>query len=328
MHEVTLRNGRTFSADEHVSILDAARGHDVVLEYSCRTGRCGVCKAAVLAGETVRLREEESLSEAERDAGLILTCCRAAMSSLSLDIEDLGRLKGYMARTLPCRITAIERLAPDVVGVSLRLPPASPLRFLPGQYVDIITKGVRRSYSLANSPRADNLLELHIRELPGGMLSAFWFGEAKEGDLLRMEAPLGTFFLREGGSGPLIFLATGTGIAPVKAILEELAAEPGLAEGRPVHVYWGNRHRRDFYWQPTSGMPGVSFVPVLSGPDQDWSGRRGYVQSALLDDIADLSQAQVYACGSQIMIKDAEALLVQRGLPRKSFFSDAFVSSS
>jgi CDP-4-dehydro-6-deoxyglucose reductase len=328
MFNVTLCNGRSFSADEHVSILEAARGHDIILEYSCRTGRCGVCKAPLLSGNTIVLREEESLSEEERQEGLILTCCRSAASDVDLDVEDLGRLKDMAARTLPCRIASMARPAPDVAVVTLRLPPASPLRFLPGQYVDIIAKGVRRSYSLANAPRADNLLELQIREYPGGVLSAFWFGEAKEGDLLRMEAPLGTFFLREGATGPLIFLATGTGIAPVKSILEELAAEPRLVEGRDVAVYWGNRNVQDFYWTPPLGPINVRFERLLSGSDPSWSGRRGYVQNALLEDIEDLGTAQVYACGSQAMIKSAEALLPSRGLRRKSFYFDAFVSSS
>ena len=327
MPTVTLNNGRSFASDEHATILESARGHGIVLEYSCRTGRCGVCKAPVLSGETIVLRDEESLTPADRAAGLILTCCRAPGSDLLLDVEDLGRLEGLAPRTLPCRIAAIERLAPDVVGVTLRLPPTAGLRFLPGQYVDIIANGVRRSYSLANSPRPDNLLEMHIRELPGGVLSAFWFGAAKVGDLLRMEAPLGTFFLREGGTGPLIFLATGTGIAPVKAILEELAAEPDLAEGREVAVYWGNREPCDFYWQPPAGPVSVRFVPVLSGRDAAWQGRRGYVQAAVLEDFPELGDAQVYACGSQAMIKSAEELLTSRGLRRNRFYLDAFVSS-
>ena len=327
MPTVTLNNGRSFASDEHATILESARGHGIVLEYSCRTGRCGVCKAPVLSGETIVLREEESLTATDREAGLILTCCRAPGSDLLLDVEDLSRLDGLAPRTLPCRIAAIERLAPDVVGVTLRLPPTASLRFLPGQYVDIIAQGVRRSYSLANSPRPDNLLEMHIRELPGGVLSAFWFGAAKEGDLLRMEAPLGTFFLRDGSAGPLIFLATGTGIAPVKAILEELAAEPALAQGREVAVYWGNREPCDFYWQPPTGPVPVRFVPVLSGRDAAWQGRRGYVQAAVLEDFPDLSGAQIYACGSQAMINSAEELLTSRGLRRNRFYFDAFVSS-
>lgn len=327
MPTVLLNNHQSFTADDHVSILEAARGHGIVLEYSCRTGRCGVCKAPVLSGETAVLRSEESLSDEEREAGLILTCCRAATSDLVLDIEDLGRLAGLASRTVPCRIAAIDRLAPGVVGVTLRLPPGTTIPFLPGQYVDVIAKGVRRSYSLANSPRADNLLEMHIRELAGGVLSAYWFGEAKAGDLLRMEAPLGTFFLRKQSSGPLIFLATGTGIAPIKAMIEELTADPALAGDRSIAIYWGNRSRSDFYWRPPPGALPVRFVPVLSGPDESWTGRRGYVQAALLEDFHDLGEAQVYACGSQVMIQSAEALLPAHGLRRNRFYFDAFISS-
>lgn len=324
---VTLRNQLSFVADEHASILESAGGHGIVLEYSCRTGRCGVCKAPVLSGKTIPLREEESLSDQDREDGLILTCCRAPASDVELDVEELGRLKGLSPRTLPCRIAEIRPLAPDVIEVTLRLPPAQKLHFLPGQYVDVIARGVRRSYSLANSPRGDGSLELHIRELPGGILSGYWFGEAKPGDLLRMEAPLGTFFLREGASGPLIFLATGTGIAPVKAILEEMEVRPELAAGREVAVYWGNRKQCDFYWRPSQGDVRVRYVPILSGPDEGWTGRRGHVHKAALTDFPDLANTRVYACGSQVMIKSAEELLVSNGLSRDRFYFDAFVSS-
>lgn len=325
---ISLRNGRAFSGDPAVSILDNAQRQEVFLEYSCRTGRCGVCKAPLLAGETTILRHEESLSGADLAAGLILTCCRAPTSDVTLGIADLGRLKGMTARTLPCRIAAIDRPAPDVVAVTLRLPPTASFAFLPGQYIDVIAAGVRRSYSLANAPREDKLLELHIREYPGGVLSAFWFGEAKVGDLLRLNGPLGTFFAREEARGPLIFLATGTGAAPVKSLIEELVQDHSLAQGRPIRFYWGNRTPADFYWTPEAGDRPFAFVPVLSRPNAAWSGRRGYVQDALVEDVPDLSQAEVYACGSHDMIKAAEALLPLHGLSLHHFHYDAFVASN
>jgi CDP-4-dehydro-6-deoxyglucose reductase len=324
---VTLSNRRTFAADTHVSVLDAALGHGITLEYSCRSGRCGVCKAAVLEGSTRALRDEESITDADRAAGRILTCCRAADTDLSLDIADLSRLAGVNLKTLPCRIAEITRGAPEVMFVTLRLPPGSSLPYLPGQYIDVIARGVRRSYSVANSPREDGLLHLHIRNYPGGVLSKYFFEEAKAGDLLRLQAPLGTFFFRDAAEGPLLFLATGTGIAPIKAMLEELAAAPDLRRNRPIHVYWGNRVSSDLYWEPHFPDAELTFVPVLSRPEDEWTGRRGYVQDAALSDFGSFETAECYACGSQDMIEAAETLLVQHGLNPRHFFRDAFVTS-
>lgn len=328
MPTVTLANGRTFAADAATSILDAGRAAGVVMEYSCRTGRCGVCKAPA-SGETVLLRpEEESLSPAEAAQGLILTCCRAAAGDVALDVEPLDRLAGLEAKTIPARIVALDRLAPDIVKATLRTPPASPLRFLAGQYVDVIAAGVRRSYSLANAPRADNLLELVVRRYPGGAMSRFWFEDAKPNDLVRIEGPLGTFFLREEAPLDLVFLATGTGIAPVKALLEELAADPARARRHRLRVFWGNREAGGFCWDPVGLGLDIGFHHLLSGPDAGWGGRRGYVQDALVADGVDPADTAVYACGSTAMIASARDTLLALGLPARRFFSDAFVSSN
>ena len=325
---VTLSNGRTFEADSSVSILDAARMDGVIIEYSCRTGRCGICKAHVEAGETAVLKPESSLSETERANGTILTCCRAAAGDVELDIEPLDRLAGFEIKTMPARISAIERLAPEIVRVTLRTPPASPMRFVPGQYIDVIVGGARRSYSLANAPRADNRLELLIKRYPGGELSGYWFERAVENDLVRIEGPFGTFFLRDEAPREILFLATGPGIAPVQALLEELAADPECARRHRLRVFWGNREAENFFWDPVSMGLDIDFHHLLSGPDAAWVGRRGHVQKAALEDGFDPADTAVYACGSDAMIASARELLVAQGLPARRFFSDAFVLSS
>jgi len=328
MSIVTLNTGRTFTADATVSLLDAARNGGVTLEYSCRTGRCGICKAPVLSGDTVILRPEESLGADDANAGLILTCCRAAAGDVALDIEPLDRLAGLEIKTMPSRIVSIDRLAPDIVRVVLKTPPASPMRFLPGQYVDVIADGVRRSYSLANAPRTDGLLELVIKRYPGGHLSRFWFEAAKPNDLVRIEGPFGTFFLRDEGPRDLVFLATGTGIAPVKALLEELATDPVRAGRHRLRVFWGNREAESFCWD-TSGLGlDVDLHRLLSGTDESWTGTRGYVQDAAIRHGIDPDDTVVYACGSTAMIASAKTALAALGLPAKRFFSDAFVSST
>jgi len=326
---VTLNTGRSFAADATMSILDAARNAGVTLEYSCRTGRCGICKAPVAAGETLLLRpEDESLSPQEAERGLILTCCRAAADDVTLDVEPLDRLAGLEIRTVPARIVSIDRLADDIVKVALKTPPTSPLRFLPGQYVDVIAEGVRRSYSLANAPRLDNQLELLVKRYPGGVLSGYWFERAKAGDLLRIEGPLGTFFLRDATPANIVFLATGTGIAPVKALLEELAADPARANAHRISVFWGNRSAESFCWEPVDLGLNIGFHHLLSGPDNGWTGRRGYVQDAAVQHGIDPNNTVVYACGSNAMIASARDTMTALGLPARRFFSDAFVSSN
>ncbi|MFG6431946.1 FAD-binding oxidoreductase [Pelomonas parva] len=331
MHAITTSSGRRYDAKPDESLLDAALRQGVVLGYSCRTGRCSSCKGRVRSGETVAAHDELGLSAEEKTQGFILTCVRQACGPVELEIEDLGDIVLPAAKTLPCRIQSIDRPSADVVRVMLRLPPTTALEFLPGQYVDVIgADGLRRSYSIANAPRMDKQIELHVREVPGGAMSQYWFQQAKVNDLLRLRGPLGTFFLREHAGKDLVLLATGTGIAPVKAILEGLSAQPADEQPRSVTVYWGGRHRADLYWQPPD-LPSLQlmrFVPVLSRPDDSWTGARGHVQEVMLREHAYLADTLVYACGSDAMIHGAQAQLHAAGLPARQFHSDAFVCSA
>jgi CDP-4-dehydro-6-deoxyglucose reductase len=317
--QATLNNGKSFNFNQGENLLHAALQQGIVLEHSCKTGRCGVCKAKAASGETSVLQVEESLSLQEQEEGFILTCCRTATTDVHLDIEDLGFLAGIETKTLPCRIDALDQLNNDVIQVTLRLPPNQPLRFLAGQYIDLIANGIRRSYSVANAPRDDNKLLLDIRQVEKGQMSDYLFQTAKVNDLLRIEGPLGTFCLRETTKTPL-FIATGTGIAPIKAMIAT------LPNTQPISVYWGGRTEADIYWQ---GIPEhMNLVSVLSRADDAWQGVRGYVQDAVLADYSDLSDFVVYACGSEAMIRDAKIKFIQAGLSESSFYSDAFVSSS
>lgn len=325
---VTLADGTVFYAADNVTILEAALDSGFLLEHSCRTGRCGVCKAKVISGDTKTLTAETSLEIDDLSAGYVLTCCRAASSNLELDILPLGDLAKFERKTVPARVDTIKSLSPDVLEVVLRTPPTNILEFRAGQYIDVIgPKGVRRSYSIANSPRDNGKLTLQIRRVENGQLSQYWFNECQKNDLLRLEGPLGTFCLRSGPPKHLVFLATGTGIAPIKAILEELAEQVAPSENYQIHLYWGGRVREDLYWTPKFPHLPLNFAPVLSQTD-DWGGRVGHVQDALLEDRIDLSQAAVYACGSELMIDSSRIALCAAGLDPNNFYSDAFVSSS
>src|SRR4029079_8407514 len=219
----------------------------------------------------------------------------------------------------------------DVTLLKLRLPTSERLQFLAGQYVDLVLKdGVRRSFSMANPPHDDAFLELHLRNY-GGPFSQYVFGRMKEKDILRLEGPFGTFFLREGGLKPIVLLASGTGFAPIKAIVEH-ALHVGVE--RPMTLYWGCRVRADLYlndlaerWHVERGVP---YVPVLSEapPADGWTGRTGFVHRAVMEDLPDLSEYQVYACGAPAMVEAAQRdFTTSCALPPEEFFSDSFTPS-
>lgn len=325
---VTLNNGKTFLANPDKTLLEAAVAAGYALEHSCRTGRCGVCKVKVVSGNTKVIKNQETLTDQEEKDGFILTCCRSAVTEVELDTEDLGELGKLKARTIPCRIEQLNMLSDDVIEVVLRTPPSSRLEYLPGQYVDVIGKeGVRRSYSVANAPVNSGNITLQIRKVENGIMSQYWFNEAQANDLLRLEGPLGTFCLRTTNTDILILLATGTGIAPIKAILEQLSDTVELLTFNSIYLYWGGRTETDIYWQPSFPKLPLYFTPVLSRSD-NWPGRKGYIQQILIEDGVNLQNAVVYACGSEAMINSAKLQLDVAGLPAKRFFSDAFVSSN
>lgn len=326
---VRLADGKEFGASPDESILDAALRCGLVLPYSCRTGRCSTCKTQIKVGTTTPLATEQGLSFQEAAKGWVLSCVRGVSSDIELDARPVDHANMPAARTVPCRIKLLERLGPDVMRVVLRLPPTARFEFLPGQYIDVIgPEGIRRSYSLAAAPNESQELELHVRRVVAGKLSAYWFGQARCGDLLRLYGPLGTFFLGDLADRALVFLATGTGIAPVKAMLEGLSR--GISNQLPssIHVYWGARSQGDLYWTREESLTPHRFIPVLSRAPSNWEGARGYVQSALMADGHDLKQLTVYACGSNEMIHDARRQLVASGLDERHFHSDAFVCSA
>jgi CDP-4-dehydro-6-deoxyglucose reductase, E3 len=329
MFTIQTVSGTSFQSPEKESIISAAEKSGTHFPYSCHTGRCSTCKCKVISGSSIALHEELGLTESEKADGWILSCVRSATSDMVLEVEDLGGVTLPTPKTIPCRIQGLNRLTDDVMQVSLRLPPTTDFSYVPGQYIDVIGHaGIRRSYSLANANATEKHLELHIRSVPGGAMSEYWFQQAKVNDLLRLNGPLGTFFLRQIGGLDLVFLATGTGIAPVKSMLEGMSALSADQQPRSITVYWGARKPQDLYCDVTAFSGSARYVPVLSQADATWSGTRGYVQQQLLMDMSDLSQAAVYACGSDAMIHSAKALLGNAGLPAHRFYSDPFVCSA
>ena len=263
---------------------------------------------------------------------MALFCQAQPKSDLVIECREVNVAKDIPVKTLPCRVHKLEKPALDVMVIYLKLPANERLQFLAGQYIDILTKdGVARSFSLANAPHDDDFLQLHVRNILGGAFTQHIFTQMKERDILRFKGPLGTFFLREDSDKPILFVASGTGFAPIKSIIEH-ALHIGLK--RPIHFYWGGRKLADLYmldkakeWEALD----IKFTPVLSEslPADNWQGRTGFVHQAVLDDYSDLSGHQVYACGSPVVVevshRDFTAL---RGLSNDEFFSDAFTFSA
>ena len=326
--DVTLDpEGRAFLAGPDESILDAALRQGVPLPYGCRNGACGACRGRVTAGR-VHMPEGaglRGLTEREVRAGWTLLCQARASSDVRIAARADGA--GAAVRTLPARVASRTRLAHDVMELRLQLPPTERLQYRAGQYIDILLRdGRRRAFSLANCPADDAHLVLHIRHVPGGSFSSHVFEELEDRSLLRLQGPLGNFHLRTDSERPVVFLAGGTGFAPVKAIIENALLTP---LGREMHLYWGVRSGRDLYLpelprQWARAHPRLHYVPVLSEPDPDWDGRAGLVHEAVLADFPDLSGHEVYASGPPPMVTAARELYPEHGLDLEHLFFDSF----
>ncbi len=331
-------SGRTFSVERDEPILQAAIRQGVGLPYGCKDGACGSCKSRLLEGRVIHgAHQLKALSAAEEASGLVLTCCAAAQTDVVVEARTVPGAGEFPVRKMPARVAGIVRPAPDVAVLTMQLPANDPLRYRAGQYVEFILRdGARRSYSMANAPHSVTdkpFIELHVRHMPGGKFTDHVFGAMKDKEILRLEGPFGSFFLREDGDRPMVLLASGTGFAPIKAIIEHMQFK-GIV--RPAVLYWGARSRADLYlheWalQAAQQMPNLRYVAVLSEPKpaDAWSGRTGFVHRAVMEDLPDLSGHQVYACGAPVMVESAQRDFVAScGLPRDEFYADSFTSEA
>ncbi len=309
------------------SLLDAALAAGYFPQHSCRRGECNACEAKVLCGEVAYPAGfvPEGVS-----AGRVLTCQARALSDVTLEAPEVAATPGQRVVQSGARVLEIRHLSGDVAWLRLQVPPASGFSFHPGQYVDVVLRdGSRRSYSMANAPAADGVIELHVRALPGGRFSNHVYQKVKPRDMLRIEGPFGAFRLQDTAA-PLILLASGTGYAPIAAMLK---AHLVTMAARGAVLYWGGNRLADLYAvEEIEAMqaqhPGLRFVPVLSGPDAGWTGRSGFVHEAVAQDFPDLSGHEVYACGNPLMVDAARQVFTRKhGLNEDHFFSDAFVTS-
>ncbi len=345
IHHTGSEQTTQFTCNSDQAVLDAALTAGLVLPYGCKNGACGSCKAPLNAGVVVHKHDNSTVKQAISE-GAALLCCAMPQGDAAFTTRVAKADADYPLKKLPSRIASIAPAADDVVIVKLQLPAAEKLAFRAGQYLQFILRdGSRRAYSMANTPKSlenGNQLELHIRHMKGGLFTDALFGvegsklaAVKEKDIVRIEVPQGTFYLQDsaatGTEKPMIMLASGTGFAPIKAIIEQLIE---VGSTRPVTLYWGGRALKDLYLHTlalswAAAHPNIRYVPVLSDNTEGWGGRTGFVHQAVVADHPDLSGHEVYACGAPIVISSARRdFVAQCGLPENAFFADSFTSAA
>ena len=328
-------SGRTFTAQADEALLAAAMRSGIGLPYGCKDGACGSCKCKKLEGTVVQgTHQIKALSLEEAAQGFILTCCATALSDVVIESRNVTDESAFPIKKMPTRVASMVKASHDVMVVRLQLPAADVFKYHAGQYVEFLLRdGDRRAYSMGNAPHTQletPQLELHIRHTPGGKFTDHVFSAMKEKEILRVEGPFGSFYLREDSTKPMVLLASGTGFAPIKAMIEHMQFK---SITRPAVLYWGGRRPADLYqheWvlAKVAEMPNLKYVPVVSDalPEDDWTGRTGFVHNAVLQDVADLSGYQVYACGAPIVVDSAQTAYIAAGLPEDEFFADSFVT--
>ncbi|WP_342120603.1 CDP-6-deoxy-delta-3,4-glucoseen reductase [Pseudoduganella sp. OTU4001] len=327
-------SGHQFSCEEDETVLAAAMRAGVGLPYGCKNGACSSCKGKVVEGSVShKAHQRRALSEEEEASGMSLFCCAVPHSDLVLEAREVAGSGDFPIKKMPTRVNALEKMAPDVIVLTLQLPANETFQYKAGQYLEFLLRdGKRRAYSIATAPESGPIT-LHIRHMPGGLFTDQVFSTMKERDILRFEGPLGTFFVRDDSDKPMVLLASGTGFAPIKAIVEH---ERASGSQRPMVLYWGGRRPQDLYMdalcrQWAAEIPNFSYVPVVSDalPEEGWSGRTGFVHQAVIDDLPDMSGHQVYACGAPIVVESAKRDFVKLcKLPEDEFYADAFTSEA
>jgi CDP-4-dehydro-6-deoxyglucose reductase/3-phenylpropionate/trans-cinnamate dioxygenase ferredoxin reductase subunit len=317
----------SFPCEPDERILDAAERAGYTMAYSCRKGVCVTCRSRLTRG-SVKIAPFGS----PRQAGEDILCCMA-MPDGPVEIAPpwIKERRQPDRMRMNVLVHKIEDRSKEVAVLHLRLPIGRRVPFSAGQYVTVqMEGGDSRNYSIANPPHLNDIVELHVRRVPGGQFSDRVLNSLKPGSFLDIELPFGLFTWSEDVSRPAILLATGTGFAPLKSMVRELIHR-GVS--RPVHLFWGGERETDIYdrvlvegW--AKALPWFTFTPVLANPDAGWGGATGFVQDAVLSQYADLSGHEVYACGNPIMIAHASKLLTEQGsLSPDAFYSDAFVFS-
>ena len=327
-------SGHEFSAEEGVSVLDAALNHGLSLPYGCRNGACGACAGQLVSGEVdYGDRNTSCLSDDDKAAGKVLCCQAQPKGDVVINVKEISSSTEIKPKIMPARVTRLEKLSHDVMQLELKLPESQRMQFLAGQYIEILLKGgKRRAFSIANAPHQDDVIVLQIRHVPDGYFSGHVFDEMKEKALLRIEGPFGGFYLQEESDRPVIMIGGGTGFAPLNGMLEHAHS---LEMKNQFHLFCGVRAKRDIYMQDqanalTEKMSNLEYTPVLSEPEEsdDWSGATGFVHEEVLKQFDDLSGFDIYMSGPPPMVNAAKAAFIKQGAVEEQMHSDAFEYSA
>lgn len=331
-HIAIAQSDVAFDARTDQTILDAAASHGIALPYSCRKGVCGNCRGRVLQGSLLAGTGGGGHETGIDAPNEHLFCQARAASDLVIAPRDWTRIDPAARKTLQATLFRKQALADDVTLLHLRFPNGVRAKFAAGQYLHVLLPdGERRSFSMANPPHDNDGLQLHIRHSEGGRFSTGILPTLNRGDVLKVELPHGDFTLREQTGRPMLFVAGGTGFAPIKSLIDHILRR-GIE--RDIVLYWGARTPDGVYaravvekWQRR--RPDLRFEPVVSDEDlpQAWAGRRGFVHEAVVADFDSLAGWDVYACGSPPMVQAVRLACIDRlGLPPERFYNDAFVS--
>jgi NAD(P)H-flavin reductase len=329
VHRIVVADGPTFECNDAENIVSAAERAGWAIPASCRAGICGTCEGEVSEGAFVVPGRNDDGPILDGPAGTVKLCRARPRSDLRIAPREIKAVEPGSLKPIVAKVLKIEKPSAEVAVLKLRFPAGTRAKFRAGQYLRILLEdGSERSFSMANPPQSNDGVELHIRYLPGGLVSEAVFNVLKPGDAVRLRLPQGDFWLRESDK-PIVFVAGGTGFAPVQSIVEDMLRRQIR---RPAHVYFGARtpdllYRDSLARQWTAKRPAeLVYVPVVSSPPDDgsWTGRTGLVHHAVLADLPSLAGHEVYACGAPAMVAAAREAFMAQGLAHDDFFCDAF----
>lgn len=323
--KILFDKSRSLISNKSTTIFEQFKENGLTLQHSCLTGRCSECKVKVVSGDFEMPNTQEGLTDKEIQEGYCLACFTKPLSDMEL--EEVNFIEGILpeVKTIPAKISLLEFLSEDVVKVTLRTPPNKSLEFLAGQYIDLSVKGIKRSYSISSTP-SDSKIELLIKNYAGGQFSNYLFNEAKVNDLLRIEGPKGTYILPKGIPQNLIFISTGTGIAPNLSLIKS-ALKEGRVQSSQVTLIHGQRTSNEHIYSIEEALNGIEIIKCNSRESVE-GYVQGYVQDAVKILNLDISKSLVFACGNPQMIKQLKKQMVALGLEERNFKSDVFVPSN
>jgi len=327
MFTVNLIHNKSFNCEDEQSIFEAAKSSGIILDHSCLKARCRSCLAKVLKGQVRSITKENILNDSERNEGFILTCNSIPLTNIDLKANSINNNDFHPVRSFPSKIYDLKFVTENLLELSLKIPPNLNFKFNAGQYLNLTFNDIKRSYSFSEPKIQNDIIKIFIKRYQNGRMSNYLFSDAKKNNLMRIEGPFGSFRFNLNHKENLIFIATGTGIAPIKSILEDIDNRNLNLNKTFVYLFWGNRELNEFNWSPTFKNLSISYFKVLSRPSPKWNGKIGYVQDAILSEKINLENSTVYACGSLKMIDQSLLLLSKNGLDKNHFYSDAFVTS-